>query len=90
MTDLNELQNLAIEMNRVRGFDKDSLNDKIIVATGELGELANAVFRGKGNPIEELADYFAVGLVMANLLGMDGEKLGEEVRKKIESDMLRA
>lgn len=89
MTDLNELQKLALEMNRIRGFDKDTLKDKVIITMEELGELASAIFRGKGNKIIELVDVLAVILVMANLMGMDGDKLGEEFRKKVEADMKR-
>jgi NTP pyrophosphatase (non-canonical NTP hydrolase) len=74
MTDLNELQNLALEMAIARGFDKDSLKDKVLVLAEEFGELASAILRGKGVIAKELVDCLAVILMMAFLAGMNGEE----------------
>lgn len=89
MKDLKSLQNLALEMASIRGFSKDSLRDKCLVLMEECGELAKAVLRGRGNAKIELADVLAVILMIAWLLGMDGDELERVYIEKIEKDKLR-
>lgn len=89
MHTLKSLQEKALEMATIRGFSKDSLKDKCLVLMEEVGEIARAILRGRGDPRKEIVDVLAVCLLIAYLLGMDGDELENEFIEKVENDKLR-
>lgn len=88
-TTLKELQDYIWQMNRVRGFDLENPDKKLIMLTEEVGELAKAIRKTVGMKFdgdtskkdveEELADVQIVLIGLASLLGID---MAEAVNKK--------
>ena len=75
---LEDYQNLIKELSSKRGFDKDTAEDRMLILTEEVGELAKAIRQqrsrlkngdhSKKHEIEsEMTDVFWVLLALANL-----------------------
>lgn len=92
---LKDLQEYVRLMAEYRGFDRDSVQDRFILLTEEVGELAKAVRSYSGVKLadgakqteleDELADVLIVLLGVSNLLQVDLEKAlraKEEKNKK--------
>jgi len=92
---LSQLQQYVKETTARRGFDKESIEEKMILFVEEIGELARAIRKQKNikmsadtkqaNLAEELADCLFYLLDIANNLGIDLEtafKNKEEKNKK--------
>lgn len=81
---LREVQNYIENMNEVRGFNSDTIEDRMLLLTEEIGELAKAIRKTSKNmhidinkqynydTIEsEVADCFYVLLSVASYLDVD-------------------
>lgn len=86
---LNDLQVYVAKMVKLRGFDKETLPETMLLLLEEVGELAKAIRKTHGiktdlrssvvNTEEELADVLIYLLAIANNLGID---LDAAFRKK--------
>lgn len=81
---LKDFQEYIEEMEKERGFDKETGEDKFLLFVEEIGELARAIRKQKGlsmaadtkeanNLSEELADLFVYILSLANKYNIDLE-----------------
>lgn len=81
---LKELQQYIREVIKLRGFSEESVEQKMLMLTEEVGELAKAIRKDKAkmgidktkinhyNTIEsEIADVFIVLVSMCNVLNVD-------------------
>lgn len=81
---LKEVQNYIENMNKVRGFNNDTIQDRMLLLTEEIGELAKAIRKTSKNmhidinkeynydTVEsEIADCFYVLLSVASYLNID-------------------
>ncbi len=81
---IDEIQKYFKEVLSIRGFDTKTAQDKVLLLTEELGELAKAVRKSETNiavdyarldsydTVEgEIADVFIVLISLCNLLGID-------------------
>lgn len=90
-----DYQRYIAEMCRERGFDKHSVEQKLVKLMEELGELAQAASKRAGLSVSkhrdreiatEAADLFIVFLGLCDKLGVD---LEQAVRSKEEKNKLR-
>jgi NTP pyrophosphatase (non-canonical NTP hydrolase) len=80
---LKELQDYFAVKAKERGFDKETVQDALLLMTEEVGELARAVRKHTGIKMdnkekayhieEELADILTYLLHISNILGLDLE-----------------
>ena len=89
---IKEYQVYIAEMMKVRGFDKNSIVEEMLLLTEEVGELAKVVRKAHGmhmdkNSVhgtagEELADVLSYILSIANYLGVDLEQAFRDKEEK--------
>lgn len=89
---IQEYQRYIAEMMKVRGFDKNSIVEEMLIMTEEVGELAKVVRKAHGmhmdkNSVqstagEELADVFSFILSIANYLDVDLEQAFRDKEEK--------
>lgn len=94
---LHDYQVYIKDMMRVRGFDKNSIVEEMLLMTEEVGELAKVVRKAHGLHMdtssvhgtaeEELADVLSYVLSLANYLDVD---LEAAFRKKEEKNKQRS
>jgi NTP pyrophosphatase (non-canonical NTP hydrolase) len=93
---IQDYQAYIAKMVKVRGFDKNTIAEEMLLFAEEFGELAKVVRKSSGmrtdetavhsSAEDELADVFNYLLNIANLLGVD---LEVAFRKKEEKNKLR-
>ena len=89
---IQDYQRYIAEMMKVRGFDKNSIVEEMIIMTEEVGELAKVVRKAHGvhkdkNSVqrtagEELADVFSFVLSFSNYLGVYLEQAFRDKEEK--------
>lgn len=90
---LPSLQSYIAQVDKERGWEKDTVVDKFIILTEELGELSKAIRKTKTNlksdpnskmyeVEDESADVLFVLLNLCNKLGIDLEKALLQKEKK--------
>jgi NTP pyrophosphatase (non-canonical NTP hydrolase) len=93
---IQDYQAYIAKMVKLRGFDKNTIAEEMLLFAEEFGELAKVVRKASGmrtdvtaihsSAEDELADVFNYLLNIANLLGVD---LEVAFRKKEEKNKLR-
>lgn len=89
---IQDYQNYIAEMMKVRGFDKNSIVEEMLLLTEEVGELAKVVRKAHGMHMdknsehgtagEELADVLSYILSIANYLDVDLEQAFRDKEEK--------
>lgn len=89
---IQDYQHYIAKMKHIRGFDKNTIAEEMLLFAEEFGELAKVVRKSSGMHIDvtsvqstaddELADVFNYLLSIANMLGVDLEQAFRQKEEK--------